>query len=102
MSLSREDEGMLRAALSSFRAKEEEIKRKKMEVCDCMLSHLGRIKEETKRLAIICKQNGSEDDGGEDKTTEEQETGSGEADEAQHGVAFFSLVRTLLLVSGYM
>ncbi|KAL3721871.1 hypothetical protein ACJRO7_034246 [Eucalyptus globulus] len=102
MSLSREDEGMLRAALSSFRAKEEEIeKRKKMEVCDCILFYLGRIKEETKRLAIIRKQNGSEDDGGEDKTTEEQETG-GEGDEAQHGVAFFSLVRTLLLVSGYI
>ncbi|KAL3721881.1 hypothetical protein ACJRO7_034256 [Eucalyptus globulus] len=93
---------MLRAALSSFKVKEEEIERKKMEVCDCILSHLSRIKEETKRLAIICKQNGSKDDGGEDKTAEEEETGGGEADEAQHGIAFFSLVRTLLLVSGYI
>ncbi|KAK3411867.1 hypothetical protein EUGRSUZ_I00618 [Eucalyptus grandis] len=55
MSLLREDEEMSRAALSTFRAKEEEIERKKMEVCDCILSHLGRIKEETKGLATIHK-----------------------------------------------
>ncbi|KAL3721885.1 hypothetical protein ACJRO7_034260 [Eucalyptus globulus] len=54
-SLLMEDEEMSRAALSTFRAKEEEIERKKMEVCDCILSHLGRIKEETKGLATIHK-----------------------------------------------
>ncbi|KAF8029283.1 hypothetical protein BT93_E1841 [Corymbia citriodora subsp. variegata] len=52
MLLSREDKEMSRSALSTFRAKEEEIERKKME------------------------QNGSEDDSGQDKATEEQETGS--------------------------
>ncbi|KAK3411858.1 hypothetical protein EUGRSUZ_I00611 [Eucalyptus grandis] len=84
--LLREDKEMSRAAPSTFRAKEEEIKRKKMEICDCFLSHLGRIKEETKRLATIHKQNGSVDDGGEYKAAEEQETGNGEADEARHRV----------------
>ncbi|KAF8012270.1 hypothetical protein BT93_I0415 [Corymbia citriodora subsp. variegata] len=55
MSLSREDKEMSRLALSTFRAKEEEIKRKKMEVHDCVLSHLGRVEEETKYLATIHK-----------------------------------------------
>ncbi|KAK3411861.1 hypothetical protein EUGRSUZ_I00613 [Eucalyptus grandis] len=54
-SLLREDKEMSRAAPSTFRAKEEGIKRKKMEICDCILSHLGQIKEETKRLATIHK-----------------------------------------------
>ncbi|KAF8029282.1 hypothetical protein BT93_E1840 [Corymbia citriodora subsp. variegata] len=73
----REDEKMSRSALSTFRAKKEEIKRKKME-------------EETQLLATIREKNSSEDDGGEDKAAEEQEIGSGEADEARHRVAFQS------------
>lgn len=73
MSLLREDEEMLRSALSTFRAEEEEIERKE--------------EEETKRLATIHEENGSVDDGGEDKTAEERETGGGEADEARHRVA---------------
>ncbi|KAL3721875.1 hypothetical protein ACJRO7_034250 [Eucalyptus globulus] len=69
---------MSRSALSTFRVKEE-IFRKKV-VCDCILSHQVRIKEETKRLATIRNQNGIKDDGGKYKAAEEQETGDGEAD----------------------
>uniref|UniRef100_A0A5B7B103 RAB6-interacting golgin n=1 Tax=Davidia involucrata TaxID=16924 RepID=A0A5B7B103_DAVIN len=47
-----EDE-MSNSALSAFRAKEEEIERKKMEVRDKVQAHLGRVEEETKRLAEI-------------------------------------------------
>ncbi|XP_039157525.1 uncharacterized protein LOC120288142 [Eucalyptus grandis] len=47
---------MLRSALSTFRVKEDEMDRKKV-VCDCILSHQVRIKEETKRLATIRNQN---------------------------------------------
>ncbi|KAK4757433.1 hypothetical protein SAY87_018734 [Trapa incisa] len=50
---SREDEEMSRSALSTFRAKEEEIEKKKMEVRERVLSQLGRVQEETKRLASI-------------------------------------------------
>ncbi|KAM0940347.1 putative RAB6-interacting golgin [Dioscorea sansibarensis] len=49
----REDEEMTRSALSAFRAKEEQIERKKMEVRDKVFAHLGRVEEETKRLAEI-------------------------------------------------
>jgi uncharacterized membrane protein len=51
--LSKEDEEMSRSALSAFRAKEEEIERKKMEVRDKVQAQLGRVEEETKRLATI-------------------------------------------------
>jgi predicted RNA-binding protein with PIN domain len=51
--LSKEDEEMSRSALSAFRAKEEEIERKKMEVREKVQAHLGRVEEETKRLATI-------------------------------------------------
>ncbi|KAI9090728.1 hypothetical protein K1719_028581 [Acacia pycnantha] len=51
--LSKEDEEMSRSALSTFRAKEEEIERKKMEVREKVQAHLGRVEEETKRLATI-------------------------------------------------
>ncbi|PON42820.1 RAB6-interacting golgin [Parasponia andersonii] len=51
--LSREDEEMSRSALSTFRAKEEEIERKRMEVRDKVQAQLGRVEEETKRLATI-------------------------------------------------
>ncbi|KAF7823265.1 structural maintenance of chromosomes protein 1A [Senna tora] len=47
------EEEMSRSALAMFRAKEEEIERKKMEVRDKVHAHLGRVEEETKRLADI-------------------------------------------------
>jgi len=39
--------------LSTFLAKEEEIERKKMEVRERVQAQLGRVEEETKRLAMI-------------------------------------------------
>ncbi|KAK9290632.1 hypothetical protein L1049_008805 [Liquidambar formosana] len=51
--LSREDEEMSKSALLTFRAKEEEIERKKLEVKEKVQLQLGRVEEETKRLAII-------------------------------------------------
>ncbi|XP_057534326.1 uncharacterized protein LOC130812759 isoform X1 [Amaranthus tricolor] len=47
------DEEITRSALSNFRAKEEEIERKKMEVRERVQAQLGRVEEETKRLAMI-------------------------------------------------
>lgn len=47
------EEEMTRSVLSAFRAKEEEIERKKMEVKEKVQAHLGRVEEETKRLAEI-------------------------------------------------
>jgi len=47
------EEEMSRSALAMFRAKEEEIERKKMEVRDKVHAYLGRVEEETKRLAEI-------------------------------------------------
>ncbi|KAL5732269.1 hypothetical protein ACHQM5_004929 [Ranunculus cassubicifolius] len=47
------DDGISKSALVSFRAKEEEIERKKMEVRERVHAHLGRVEEETKRLAEI-------------------------------------------------
>lgn len=44
---------MSRSALSTFRAKEEEIEKKKMEVREKVQFQLGRVEEETKRLATI-------------------------------------------------
>lgn len=52
-SLTKEDEEMSKSALSTFRAKEEEIEKKKMEVKEKVQAQLGRIEEETKRLATI-------------------------------------------------
>ncbi|KAI3471847.1 hypothetical protein Pfo_030624 [Paulownia fortunei] len=51
--LTKEDEEMSKSALSTFRAKEEEIEKKKLEVKEKVQAQLGRIEEETKRLAII-------------------------------------------------
>jgi len=51
--LSKEDEEMSKSALSTFRAKEEEIEKKKMEVRERVHAQLGRIEEETRRLANI-------------------------------------------------
>ncbi|KAL5208576.1 hypothetical protein ABZP36_033011 [Zizania latifolia] len=42
-----------RSALSLFQEKEEEIERKKLEVREKIFSMLGRVEEETKRLAFI-------------------------------------------------
>ncbi|KAJ8532750.1 hypothetical protein K7X08_015639 [Anisodus acutangulus] len=50
---SKEDEEMSKSALSSFKAKEEEIEKKKLEVKEKVQAQLGRIEEETRRLAII-------------------------------------------------
>ncbi|OIV92192.1 hypothetical protein TanjilG_30900 [Lupinus angustifolius] len=44
---------MQRSALSTFRAKEEEIEKKTMEVREKVQLQLGRVEEETKRLATI-------------------------------------------------
>ncbi|KAL2481230.1 Family of unknown function (DUF662) [Abeliophyllum distichum] len=51
--LTKEDEEMTKSALSTFRAKEEEIEKKKLEVRERVQAQLGRIEEETKRLATI-------------------------------------------------
>jgi len=50
---SKEDEEMSKSALSTFRAKEEEIEKKKMEVRERVAAQIGRIEEETKRLSTI-------------------------------------------------
>ena len=51
--LPKEDEEMSKSALSNFRAKEEEIEKKKLEVRERLHAQLGRIEEETKRLSNI-------------------------------------------------
>ncbi|ESQ45205.1 hypothetical protein EUTSA_v10010775mg [Eutrema salsugineum] len=51
--MSREDEEMARSALSAFRAKEDEIEKRKMEVRERVKAQLGRVEEETRRLAHI-------------------------------------------------
>lgn len=51
--LSKEEEEMSRSALTTFRAKEEEIERRKLEVREKVQAQLGRVEEETKRLALI-------------------------------------------------
>lgn len=52
--VSRDDEEEdSRSALSAFRAKEEEIERKKAEVRDRVHAQLGRVEQESKRLALI-------------------------------------------------
>ncbi|KAK4767477.1 hypothetical protein SAY86_015227 [Trapa natans] len=51
--LSTEDEDLSKSAIFSYRAKEEEIEKRKKEVRERVISQLGRIEEETKRLALI-------------------------------------------------
>ncbi|KAL0685710.1 hypothetical protein Bca4012_014287 [Brassica carinata] len=53
--MSKEDEEMSRTALSAFRAKEEDIEKKKMEITERFQAQLGlgRVEEETKHLALI-------------------------------------------------
>ncbi|KAF8396446.1 hypothetical protein HHK36_018065 [Tetracentron sinense] len=47
------EEELSRSALTTFRAKEDEIEKKKMEVREKVHAQLGRVEEETKRLAEI-------------------------------------------------
>ncbi|XP_047332812.1 uncharacterized protein PF3D7_1120000-like [Impatiens glandulifera] len=47
------EEEMTRSTLSAFRAREEEIERRKREVREKVEAQLGRAEEETKRLAEI-------------------------------------------------
>ncbi|CAI9105562.1 OLC1v1004507C1 [Oldenlandia corymbosa var. corymbosa] len=47
------EEEMTKTALSAFRAKEEEIERKKAEVRERVQTQLGRVEEETRKLAEI-------------------------------------------------
>lgn len=49
----KDQEDMSRSALALFRAKEEEIERKKVEVRDKVFAQLGRVEESTRRLAEI-------------------------------------------------
>ncbi|XP_008807487.1 histone-lysine N-methyltransferase, H3 lysine-79 specific isoform X1 [Phoenix dactylifera] len=49
----KEEDETSRSAVSAFRAKEEQIERKKVEVRDKVFAQLGRVEEETKRLAEI-------------------------------------------------
>lgn len=49
----REEEELSRSAFISFRAKEEEIERKKVEVKEKVQTQLSRVEEESKRLAEI-------------------------------------------------
>lgn len=51
--MSREDEEMTRSALSAFRAKEDEIEKRRMEVRERIQAQLGRVEQETKRLSTI-------------------------------------------------
>ncbi|KAL8152906.1 hypothetical protein V2J09_010666 [Rumex salicifolius] len=47
------EEETSKSALSNFKAKEEEIERRKMEVRERVQAQLSRVEEETKRLAFI-------------------------------------------------
>lgn len=51
--MSREDEEMTRSALSAFRAKEDEIEKRRAEVRQRIQAQLGRVEEETRRLSTI-------------------------------------------------
>lgn len=47
------EEEMSRSALAMFRAKEEEIEKKKIEIRDKVEAQLGRVEEASRRLAEI-------------------------------------------------
>lgn len=51
--MSKEDEEMTRSALSAFKAKEDEIDKRRMEVRERIQAQLGRVEEETRRLSTI-------------------------------------------------
>lgn len=48
-----DEEELSKSALLAFRVKEEEIKKKKMEVREKVHAQLGRVEEETKKLSEI-------------------------------------------------
>ncbi|XP_022979025.1 uncharacterized protein LOC111478791 [Cucurbita maxima] len=50
---SKEDEEMSKSALSAFREKEEEIERMRTELQQKLQARLGRVEEESRRLASI-------------------------------------------------
>lgn len=47
------EEEMTKSALAAFRAKEEEIERRRGEIRDRVQAQLGRVEEEAKRLLLI-------------------------------------------------
>lgn len=49
----KEEDDSAWSALSVFRAKEEQIERKKLEVREKVFAQLGRVEEESKRLSIV-------------------------------------------------
>lgn len=49
----KEEEEMTRSALAAFKAKEDEIEKKKMEVRDRVYAQLDRAEEAAKQLAVI-------------------------------------------------
>ncbi|CAA3003792.1 uncharacterized protein LOC111370736 [Olea europaea var. sylvestris] len=51
--MTKEEEEMSKSALLTFRAKEEEIQKKKMEVKERVQAQLGLVEQETRRLATI-------------------------------------------------
>ncbi|KFK24830.1 hypothetical protein AALP_AA8G030600 [Arabis alpina] len=51
--MKKEDDELSLKALSTFKAKEEEIEKKKMEIRERVLAQIGRVEGETKRLALI-------------------------------------------------
>ncbi|XP_010423680.1 PREDICTED: putative U-box domain-containing protein 58 [Camelina sativa] len=51
--MKKEDDEMSLKALSAFKAKEEEIEKKKMEIRERVQAQLGRVEDESKRLAMI-------------------------------------------------
>ncbi|CAD5330718.1 unnamed protein product [Arabidopsis thaliana] len=51
--MKKEDDELSMKALSAFKAKEEEIEKKKMEIRERVQAQLGRVEDESKRLAMI-------------------------------------------------
>ncbi|KAK4755210.1 hypothetical protein SAY87_008967 [Trapa incisa] len=51
--LSLDDDDVSRSALTAYRAKEEEIEKRRMDVKERIMSQLTRVEEESKRLALI-------------------------------------------------
>ncbi|EOA21674.1 hypothetical protein CARUB_v10002097mg [Capsella rubella] len=51
--MKKEDDELSLKALSAFKAKEEEIEKKKMEIRERVQAQLGRVEDESKRLAMI-------------------------------------------------
>ncbi|KAI4371359.1 hypothetical protein MLD38_019604 [Melastoma candidum] len=51
--ISHDEDASRVSALNAFKLKEEEIEKRKLEIREKVMSHLGRVEEETKRLATI-------------------------------------------------